>query len=211
MRDWYQLNPGNPEHWFYATRKLIDPAFMGPKGAKLAFDVVTSAPGNCLAVGLELNTWQNYTGRKQDSYHAIVNLPEEGVNKVELSPADFRNKAGESPGDWDEVTELTLTPSRRVVDVPEAEWKGNAPELANLRWIGGEDGQRPIPTSPVAGKRRRMTGRNSTRRSSDPSSARTWTRKRARPSRLPNFGRVTIPTRGISRKRSFPRKRRMAS
>lgn len=152
MRDWYQLNPDNREHWFYATRKLIDPAFMGPKGAKLAFDVVTTAPGNRLAVGLELNTWQNYTGRKQDSYHTIVNLPEDGVNKVELSPADFRNKAGESPGDWDEVTELTLTPSRRVVDVPEAEWKGNAPELANLRWIGGEDGPRPYPHESRGGK-----------------------------------------------------------
>ena len=137
-RDWYRLNAENPHHWFYATRKIIDPSWMGPKGGKLAFDVNTSKAGNRLAIGIEANTWQGYTGRKRDSFQAIVELPNAGNNSVALTASDFRNSSGQSMADWDEATELTFTPANRVSASINGAWLGNPPDLRNLRWEGGE-------------------------------------------------------------------------
>ena len=37
--DWYQINAGNPELWSAHTRKVKDPKWRGPAGAKLCFEI----------------------------------------------------------------------------------------------------------------------------------------------------------------------------
>jgi len=152
-QDWYRLNIGNQSHWFYATRKLLDPSFMGPKGGKLAVDVVTTAAGNTMAVCVDVNRWQSYTGRKKDSYFAFVDLPVDGLNAIQLRAADFKNEKGEAMRDWDEITELYFTPSNRIKSKLKMslDWKGRSPELLSLRWEGGTIVKRPYPHQPRGG------------------------------------------------------------
>ena len=143
-QDWYRLSHNNPHHWFYATRKVIDPSWMGPKNAKLSVDIRTTEPDNHIAVGLQVNTWQGYTGRKSDSYHAIVTLPNSGLNTITLVPQDFTNSSGKKLTDWDEATELTFTPGKKTKPAL-AQWKGQPPTLNNLRWQGGTLAKRLYP------------------------------------------------------------------
>ena len=146
-KDWYRLNAGNPHHWFYATRKILDPSWIGPKHGKLAVELVTTEPGNRVAVEVELNTWQGYTGRKKDTYYAIAELPEAGVHTLQLDIEDFKNQGGNTLLDWDEVVQLAFTPAKRIKSSPatEEEWKGKPAELQNLRWEGGRFIPRPHP------------------------------------------------------------------
>lgn len=137
-RDWYRLNADNPEHWFYATRKVVDPSWMGPERGLLEINLATTEPGNRLAVGVEVNTWQGYTGRPRDTYHAIVDLPVAGRQSIALSAAQFRNQKGQPMSDWDEATELTFTPANRVGGPATTDpWRGKPLELNRLRWISG--------------------------------------------------------------------------
>ena len=66
-----------------------------------------------MAVGLDVNRWQNYTGRKFDSYFAFVELPAKGLNSIQLSARDFENERGETLKDWDEITELYFIQSHQ--------------------------------------------------------------------------------------------------
>lgn len=143
-QDWYRLNELNPHHWFYATRKIIDPAWIGPKGGRLVIELETTEPGSRLAVGIPVNTWQGYTGRKRDDFHAIIDLPESGAHTISLVAADFKNTAGESMKDWDEATELTFTPANKVEETAD-HWKGKPLILKRLHWDGGTPIQRPHP------------------------------------------------------------------
>jgi dienelactone hydrolase len=139
-QDWYRLNANNPHHWFYATRKILDPSWMGPKDGRLSVDLVTGDANNQLAVGLEINNWQSYTGRKRDTYHAVVRLAKAGEQTISLRAADFKNAAGKPLADWDEATELFFTPANRIKGRPPTRenWNGRALELKQLSWTGGK-------------------------------------------------------------------------
>lgn len=138
-QDWYRLNANNPHHWFYATRKVVDPTWMGPVNGELAVDVVTTDTQNWLAIGVEVNNWQGYTGRKRDTYHAIVALEKAGKHSLPLPASKFRNQSGQVLSDWDEVNELTFTPANRIREISEVKsnWRGAPLGLENLRWVGG--------------------------------------------------------------------------
>lgn len=146
-QDWYRLSANNSHHWFYATRKVVDPAWMGPVNGQLAVDVVTSGADNQIAVGLEVNNWQGYTGRKRGTYHATIGLGKAGTHSLSLRVSDFKNQSGRPLVDWDEVNELTFTPANRIKGNPKVKsnWNGDPPELKNLRWLGGEMTRRPHP------------------------------------------------------------------
>ena len=147
MQDWYQLNAGNPHHWFYATRKLLDPSFMGPKGARLKIDLDCSEAGGQLGIGINVNTWQNYTGRKSDVFYCTFKIPKQGLNTLSLTPADFINAKGEKLVDWDEITELFITPANRLKTSHKIKenWLGRPPTLKLLSWEGGDFIKRPYP------------------------------------------------------------------
>jgi len=149
-QDWYRLNAGNAHHWSYATRKIVDPSWMGPRNGKLAFEIETTEGGNQLAVGVEVNSWQSYTGRKKDTYYAVVPLTEVGRQPIELQAADFKNKQGSPLADWDEAVELVFKPANRIGGpmAGDQNWNGRPPSLANLRWEGGTLIPRPHPHQP---------------------------------------------------------------
>ena len=144
--DWYVLNGNNRHHWLYATRKLVDPRWSGPRGGTLAFEIIATEPGNVLGVQLETNSWRHYSGRKRNTFTALVPL-KAGKNQIELAASDFKTTQGESLTDWEGITELIVTPGDKL-NVSAAEllpWRGELPVFKNLRWERGEVIQRPSP------------------------------------------------------------------
>jgi dienelactone hydrolase len=142
-QDWYRLNQDNPHHWFYSTRKILDPSWIGPNDGRLAVELEITAPGCELAVGVEVNNWQGYTGRKRDTYHAVIELANAGPQSISLRSADFKNWAGQSLADWDEITELFFTPANRLKGINggpprKRNWNGRPLELKKLSWVGGQ-------------------------------------------------------------------------
>lgn len=139
--DWYRLSLDHNQNWMFATRKIVDPSWMGHPKAKLAFDLITDAEDNTALVILEQNTWQSYTGRERDAYFTVVHAPQKGVNHISLSLNDFRNEKGESLKTWNESTELCISQANNVQQkIQRREWNGKPPEMKNLRWDG------PLPT-----------------------------------------------------------------
>jgi hypothetical protein len=149
-QDWYRLSADNPQHWVYATRKVLDPSWIGPKDGKLAFEIAVTEPGNTLGVSCVLNEWQSYTGRKKDTFIAVVKLEKSGTNSVVLAASDFKNKDGVGMEDWDEITDLQFQPANKAVSGEKSlvPWKGALPALAALRWEGGTYVNRPHPHQP---------------------------------------------------------------
>ncbi|MDF7827089.1 hypothetical protein P4B35_23905, partial [Pontiellaceae bacterium B12227] len=134
--DWYRLSADNSHHWLYATRKVLDPSWIGPKGGKIAFEILTTEPDNTLGITCVVNEWQSYTGRRKDKFTAVVKLEKNGVNSILLAAGDFKNKDGVSMTDWDEISELQFQPANKAVkgDKSLIPWKGDPPTMANLRW-----------------------------------------------------------------------------
>ena len=151
FQDWYALNALNRHHWLFATRKLADPRWEAPRNARLAFSIETSLPGNTLAVRLQTDFWRSYTGRRRETWTALVPVPRQGVSTVALACADFKNEAGKPLPDWFGITELLLLPADKT-KLPSAKdfqlWRGAVPEFGNLRWEGGEPVRRPKPFLP---------------------------------------------------------------
>jgi len=158
FHDWYRLSPTNPHHWCYATRKPADPKWMGPKGAKLAFEIQTTKPNERLGVVIKTNEWRPYAGRKSVDYVAVVPLAKAGWQEVELAAADFKSGDPKHPvlADWDEITQLMFQPAdKALAKMPKSAgaakeklWQGDSPRLRNLHWVGGEYTPRRKPYLP---------------------------------------------------------------
>ncbi len=146
-QDWYRLNWRNPHHWLFATRKIVDPSWIGPKQGELGLEVETFDGKNQLGLRMEVNTWQGYTGRKRDVFVALVDLPKAGVHKLSLPVSQFINLAGVAMKDWDEATELLLSPANRTGDprARNSNWNGKPPRFVKLEWHGGKMIVRPHP------------------------------------------------------------------
>ena len=146
-RDWYRLNWKNPHHWSYATRKIVDPAWIGPSQGELGVEIETFGDGNQLGVQIKVNDWQGYTGRKRDTFVALADLPKAGLHHLSLPVSQFRNLAGVAMKDWDEATELLLSPANRTEDPRsrKSNWNGKPPRLVKLQWLGGKMIDRPHP------------------------------------------------------------------
>ncbi len=153
--DWYALNAGNRHHWFFATRKLVDPRWSGPQGGRLAFDVTTDDDANELGVQIVTNAWRNYLGQRSRTFTARVPLVDAGRHAVELRPADFVDEEGRALADWDGITELVVRPADTAVPGEESlkPWNGSVPTFADLRWVGGEPDERAKPYPPLETER----------------------------------------------------------
>lgn len=140
FHDWYALQQNNRYHWFFATRKLVDPRWAGPRDGRLVFDVTTTGPNNTLGVQIETDAWRGYAGRRRVTYTAVVSLAKAGSQSVELKAGDFVAEDGTPLSDWDGITELALRPAdkARPTDKTLGQWNGDVPTFANLRWEGGE-------------------------------------------------------------------------
>ena len=148
FHDWYTLNINNRHHWFLSTRKLADPRWEAPRGAKLSFEIEPTEAGNTLAVELKTDSWRGYSGRQPDTWTALVPLAKTGRQRVELAVNDFTNSAGKTLDDWYGITELIFqsgskSPHLSAKDL--TSWRGEVPGFFDLRWIGGEPVQRRKP------------------------------------------------------------------
>ena len=154
--DWFRLNWGNPTLWTATTRKVKDPLWRGPHGARLAFEI---NPGNdtTLYVTVTRNAWGAF-GSGTGEYVATVPLKANGGwVAVELGIGDFQptDPKGASPlKDWSTLTELSLHGHATVVkdgakvDLPSLAWKNATKiQVRQLRWVGGQY-QGDTPTAP---------------------------------------------------------------
>jgi hypothetical protein len=126
-QEWISRNTGSPG-WTRMTRKVTDPSWKGPAGAELALDVVTTTAGNTLGISLNTLAWNSSSA---NTYTASVALPTAGTNSISVSLSDFTNGSGTTLTTWDDATWLQLSTASGYT------WTGSAPELENLRWVGG--------------------------------------------------------------------------
>jgi dienelactone hydrolase len=152
--DWYTLNIGNPHHWLIGTRKLADPRWEAPLGASLALEIEPYERGNTLSAELKTDSWRPYTGRKTETWYALVPLKELGKQSVNLSTQDFKNVTGETLQDWFGITELIIQPGAKSKNASSTikPWKGEVPQFHDLRWMGGKATRRAkpfLPTEPL--------------------------------------------------------------
>ncbi len=145
-RHWSLVAANNREHWNFETHKLNDPAFVGPRGAALAFGIETTAPNNTLAVVMDVDRWRGYTGRKPRRFTALVKLPKAGKQTIQLPTERFLTTEGEVLENYDFVTSLILTPGQKEQpDKSPQTWQGEIPVFSTLRWEGGTFEPRPRP------------------------------------------------------------------
>lgn len=143
--DWYALNFGNPELWSLHTRKIKDPKWRGPAGAKLRFAIAARQDG-WLAVKFVANEWGAFSAGPKAEYATVKKLSvrdgwaEVEVDLTDLSPLSATK--GKLAG-WDTLTELSVTPNiptelkAAEMTKPKGWTGGFEPRIRNLRWEGG--------------------------------------------------------------------------
>lgn len=143
--DWYQLEWRNPFHWQAVTRKLKDPKWRGPDGARLLLDV-RSPKGNQLIFVFNFNDWGAFPGEPQGTFAAVKALKASddwqtlSVAVEDLVPAEKPSRGKPwRPTNWRTVTELglrsrvTLSRNADAPELIEQKWEGPR-EFRNLRW-----------------------------------------------------------------------------
>jgi len=139
LRDWYVLSPENPHHWQFWTRKVTDPKWRGPSGARLAMTLKVEHD-NTLVLVLRENEWRSRGKRRE--YAAEVRL--DGAadpQTVRLSAADFKDTAtGEPLAGWAEIDQLGVRAQANVERDGKktrlgGRWEGPQPEFHDLRWV----------------------------------------------------------------------------
>ncbi|MFT5498081.1 MAG: dienelactone hydrolase [Kiritimatiellia bacterium] len=149
--DGYQLNWKNEQWWSTYTRKIKDPLYAGPDGARLSLDVKVD---HDLTFFFEVqdNAWGAFPGQPNGPFYAPVTVkasPEwqtVGVSVADFKPVEERTKHALTS--WRQVTELgvrgriKLTRNGEAIELPgpgsapNARWRWPR-EMRNLRWEGG--------------------------------------------------------------------------
>ena len=144
-QDWYRLQTGNNHHRQCSTRKIKDPKWRGPDGAKLAIDVQDPGGGQ-FAVMFEMNSWGAYKGAAKGTYYASKPLAKSRdwqtveIRLEDLLPLDERSPKGVRS--WQHMTELGIVATVRTrkngksVVLAGGPWPATR-KLKNLRWLGG--------------------------------------------------------------------------
>jgi hypothetical protein len=133
--DWYLLEPGNPHHWEFTTRKPSDPKWRGETGQKLSFQVQSERP-NELVVVLTENFFRVYRGKARD-FAAVVSLRGGKESQaVALEPKDFQSADGETLSGWKNVDQFTwrayFPGGGRLLR--SKNWVGPQPKFLKLEW-----------------------------------------------------------------------------
>ena len=127
-KEWFTYRPVD---WARRTHKLYDPRWAAPRGAKLAFEVLSENP-NKLVVGL-------------DDHAVELDLAgAAGWQAFLLSASDFKDAAGAAMTGWPGIRELRLAARDRLASKKYgkervlqlgAAWQGPDPKFRNLRWV----------------------------------------------------------------------------
>ena len=134
--DWYQLNAGNRDHWQNWTRKVTDPKWQGPAGAKLAITFKVEKTNRIAIVVIE-NEWRNYRGRKKTFVCETELIGSAENQTLTLTTADFKNTDdGAVLTNWTQLDQLGLcayfSPKGQPKDV--LKWNGAPPEFFHIEW-----------------------------------------------------------------------------
>jgi dienelactone hydrolase len=105
-RDWFVLNPGNPDHWEYSTRKINDPKWQGNNN-NLSLTAVTEKP-NTLILLLTENLFRPYRGTTKEYVTAIKLTGGDTPQTITLKRSDFKAEDGSTLKDWHLLDLLTL-------------------------------------------------------------------------------------------------------
>lgn len=135
--DWYRLNEMNPQHWQSWTRKITDPKWRGPVGAKLAL-TLTLPETNTLTVVLSQNEWRSYRGKKATYVCRREVSGSTAPQTISLSLADFKTSDGLVLESWEQLDQLALCArfeESQTEKRPEPVlWKGEIPTFHRLEW-----------------------------------------------------------------------------
>jgi cephalosporin-C deacetylase-like acetyl esterase len=154
--DWYTLNFGNPELWSLHTRKVKDPKWRGPTGAKLCFEIA-AREDSWLAIKFTSNDWGAFAAGPKAEYAAVKKLEiKDGWATIEVDLSELRPIGATKAklADWSTLTDLSFTPNipaelKTAEMTPAKGWtRGFNPAIRNLRWEGGSYGltQQPPAT-----------------------------------------------------------------
>lgn len=138
LRDWYQLNASHPSLVQTWTRKLTDPLYRGPDGAKLKLTLSMSQP-NRLTFVIAENEWRGERGPRR-TFACVREIPGgKEPQSVILAPADFaglKEKDG-TLASWDHVDQFAICAHHEGSGIPSSEtkWAGGPPVFSRLEWI----------------------------------------------------------------------------
>jgi hypothetical protein len=135
LRDWYQVSAGNLTHREVWTRKITDPLYRGPSGAR--FTLTLKMPQtNRLSIVLQENEWRSYRGARR-TFVCTREIPgSDTPQTLSLDLGDFTSLDG-PPKDWSEIDQLGLCAHFTRKGDPASEaplWKGPAPEFLRVAW-----------------------------------------------------------------------------
>jgi dienelactone hydrolase/regulation of enolase protein 1 (concanavalin A-like superfamily) len=143
LPDWYAYSQ-NAIH----TRKIRDPKWRGPIGAKLSVDVLDPDAEN-LILELEFNSYSKY-GREYAAglFYVVKALKKSNDwQRVEIDIADLKplkNTHNGVPKDWQTLDHLTFNSTLRVNSNGRTQSfranskHGKGRQMRNIQWIGGQ-------------------------------------------------------------------------
>ncbi len=143
--DWYALSWGHANLWSVHTRKVKDPKWRGPAGARLRLEIA-AREDSWIAVKCVSNEWGAFNSGPKIEYAVAKALKvREGWAEVEVDLADLRplGTASGKLADWDTLTEISITPNlpaeiKTDEMISSKGWlRGLEPRIRNLRWEGG--------------------------------------------------------------------------
>ncbi len=93
LRDWYKLNAGNLTHQETWTRKITDPMYRSPDGAKLEL-TLKMPKTNHLTFVVRQNEWRNYRGQRATFTCERETQGSDAVQTIILAPTEFISDTG---------------------------------------------------------------------------------------------------------------------
>lgn len=135
LRDWYVLNAGNATHQQLWTRKVTDPLWRGPDGAKLQITLKLRQT-NRMSIVLQQNEWRSYRGPRR-TFVCNRDIPgSEAPQTLTLALGDFTSEEG-LPITWAEIDQLGLCAHFLPQGTTASQarlWNGPAPEFLRVAW-----------------------------------------------------------------------------
>ena len=131
-RDWYMLNAGNTTHQQLWTRKVTDPLWRGPEGAKLHITLKLPQT-NRLSIVLQENEWRGYRGPRRTFVCQREIQGSDAPQTLTFALSDFTSADG-PPTSWSEIDQLGLCANHGLPANEVPQWKGPAPEYLRVAW-----------------------------------------------------------------------------
>ncbi|MEZ6067411.1 MAG: dienelactone hydrolase family protein [Planctomycetaceae bacterium] len=135
LRDWYQLNAGNLTHQQTWTRKLNDPFFHGPEGAKLKL-TLRMPETNRLTFVVQQNEWRSDRGPRRTAVCTRVIMGSTEPVTLTLAADDFL--ASDGPlANWSQIDQLGICAhftAKGAADTEPQRWRGGESQLVRLEW-----------------------------------------------------------------------------